>query len=79
MLAVELEGLSNEGKNAIRKSFSNIETKDESLINLSEESESTIEQSVEKLLRGFVVHEVFDDTDNSTIYISIVTTPKTRG
>ena len=79
LLAVELEGLSNEGKNAIRKSFSNIETKDESLINLSEESESTIEQSVEKLLRGFVVHEVFDDTDNSTIYISIVTTPKTRG
>lgn len=79
LLAVTLKGMSNEGKDTIRKALSNVETKDQSLTNLSDQTESSIEQSVEKLLRGFVVHEVYDDEQNSTVYVSIVTTPKTRG
>ena len=31
------------------------------------------------MLRGFVIYEVKDDTSQNTVYVSIVTTPKTRG
>ena len=79
LLAVKLKGMSNEGKDAIRNALANVETKDKSLANLSSQTDSTIEQSAEMMLRGFVVHEVFDDAENNTIFVSIVTTPKTRG
>jgi hypothetical protein len=79
LLAVKLKGMSNEGKDTIRKALANVETKDQSLTNFSEQTESSVEQSVEALLRGFVVHEVYDDAKNNTVFVSIVTTPKTRG
>jgi hypothetical protein len=31
------------------------------------------------MLRGFVIYEVKDDTTQDTVYVTIVTTPKTRG
>lgn len=78
-LAAYLNGLSNESKNQIREYLSNVETKDESLRNLGVISDSTLRQAVEAMLRGFVVYELQDNAANNTIYLSIVTTPKTRG
>ena len=34
---------------------------------------------MQMLLKGFVVYAVEDDTANRKVYVSIVTTPKTRG
>lgn len=79
LLAVKLKGMSNEGKDTIRKALANVETKDKSLTNLNEQTETTVDQATEALLRGFIVHEVFSDAENNTIFVSIVTTPKTRG
>ena len=79
LLAVKLKGMSNEGKDTIRKAFSNVETKDKSLTNLSDQTESNLAQATEAMLRGFVVHEVYDDHEHNTMWVSIVTTPKTRG
>lgn len=78
-LAAYLNGLSNESKDQIREYLSNVETKDESLTNLDVSTDSTLRQAVEMMLRGFVVYELQDDATNNVIYLSVVTTPKTRG
>ena len=78
-LAGYLNGMSNEGKNRIRDHLANVETKDASLTNIGVSNDGTLRQAVEMMLRGFVVYELQDDTANHAIYLSIVTTPKTRG
>lgn len=78
-LARELFGLSNEGKDEVREQISSINTSLDNLNNLSSNTQSTINQSLDEMLRGFVIYEVYDDTDSSMIYVSVVSTPKTRG
>lgn len=78
-LARELNGLSNDGKNRVRESIASINTELDNFNNLKEESETTIRQSLDAMLRGFVIYEVFDNDKENMIYVSIVTTPKTRG
>lgn len=79
VLAETLKGLSSEGKTMIYDSLrtSNTET------TASRSSETAIEESVEQavraLLKGFVVYDVKDDPDKSMVYVTVVTTPKTRG
>ena len=78
-LARELYGLSNEGKDEVREQIASINTSLDNLNNLSSSTQSTINQSLDEMLRGFVIYEVHDDTDSSMIYVSVVSTPKTRG
>jgi hypothetical protein len=47
--------------------------------NIATQSEEAVKQAVEMMLRGFVIYEVKDDTESHTVYVTIVTTPKTRG
>jgi hypothetical protein len=73
-------GLSNDGKTALAQSMSNIDTSSGgTLTNTADLTDEAIRQSVEGLIRGFVVYHVKDDIDNSTVVVSIVSTPKTRG
>jgi hypothetical protein len=78
-LAEILGGLSNEGKESIREQLVNVNLPDQEMTNISTQSEEALRQTVEMMLRGFVIYEVKDDTANATVYVTIVTTPKTRG
>lgn len=78
-LAEILGGLSNEGKEAIRQALVTITLPKEDMTNISTESEESLRQAVDMMLRGFVIYEVRDDTSQSYVWVSIVTTPKTRG
>lgn len=78
-LAKCLNGISNDSKDEIRDYLANVESEDGSLSNLAVSSETTLRQSVEMILRGFKVYSIYDDTKDRLIYVSIVTTPKTRG
>lgn len=78
-LAETLGGLSSEGKDTIRQALVNINLPKVEMTNISTESEESLRQAVDMLLRGFVIYEVKDDTAQKAVYVSIVTTPKTRG
>ena len=78
-LAEILGGLDNEGKETVRESLVNINLPKEEMTNISTESQESLKQAVEMMLRGFVIYEVKDDTSQNTVFVSIVTTPKTRG
>jgi len=78
-LAEILGGLSNEGKESVREELVNINLPEQEMTNIRTNSEEALRQTVDMLLRGFVIYEVKDDTANDTVFVSIVTTPKTRG
>lgn len=78
-LAEILGGLDNQGKETVRESLVNISLPKEEMTNISTESQESLRQAVDMMLRGFVIYEVKDDTSQNTVYVSIVTTPKTRG
>lgn len=77
-LAEVLGGLSNEGKETVRQALVNINLPESEMTNIASDSEESLRQTVEMMLRGFVIYEVKDDTSRNTVYVSIVTTPKTR-
>jgi hypothetical protein len=78
-LAEILGGLSNEGKESVRESLVNINLPKSEMTNISTESDESLRQTVDMMLRGFVIYEVKDDTAQNTVYVTIATTPKTRG
>jgi hypothetical protein len=78
-LAEILGGLDNEGKETVREALVNVNLPKEEMTNISTESEESLKQVVDMMLRGFVIYEVKDDTSQNTVFVSIVTTPKTRG
>lgn len=78
-LAEILGGLSNEGKETVRQALVNINLPKEEMNSVSTQSDEALKQVVEMMLRGFVIYEVEDNTDANTVYVSIATTPKTRG
>ena len=78
-LAQALNGLSVAGKTQILEQLETISDAQADLANLASIQEERLNQSVQMLLRGFVVYSVEDDTANRNVYVSIVTTPKTRG
>jgi len=78
-LAEILDGLTNEGRETIRESLSNVNLPDEEMTNIATHSEEAVQQAVDMMLRGFVVYQVKDDEAQKAVYVSIVTTPKTRG
>lgn len=78
-LAEALGGLSTEGNTKVVEAMLTMDSDTESLAASSSLTSESIKQAVDMLLRGFVVYEVFDDEERHLIYVSIVTTPKTRG
>jgi len=78
-LAETLGGLTNEGKESVREALVNINLPKEEMTNIETQNEESLKQIVEMMLRGFVIYEVKDDTTQHTVYVTIVTTPKTRG
>jgi len=78
-MAQYLNGMSNDGKDEIREQLANVETKDDSLSNLETNSDINIQQCVDMMLRGFKVYSILDDIESKHVYVTIVTTPKTRG
>ena len=79
-LAEGLNGVYTSGRT---KAFERIATVNESqgqtLINIKEDTQEAIRQRIDGFLRGYVVYEVFDDAEDSRVYLTIVTTPKTQG
>jgi hypothetical protein len=78
-MAQLLNGLDNDSKNTFRIALQNVETDKQSLTSISQNSEESLRQTVTMMLRGFAIYEVMDDVKTNTVYVSIVTTPKTRG
>jgi len=78
-LAEILGGLSNEGKEEVREQLVNINLPDAEMTNIRTNSTEALQQAVDMMLRGFVIYEVKDDDPQNTVYVTIVTTPKTRG
>jgi hypothetical protein len=78
-LAEILGGLSNEGRETVRQALTNINLPQEEMTNIATNSEEAVNQALDMLLRGFIIYEVRDDTRQNTIFVTIVTTPKTRG
>jgi hypothetical protein len=75
-----LYGLSTNGKNVLAESMSTIDASTGgTLTNASSLSQEELQQSVEGFIRGFVVYDVHDDFEKSTVFITIVSTPKTQG
>lgn len=79
MLAQTLSGLDSRGRQQLQESFASINLPDSASVNLSSQSNESVDQVVSMMLRGFVLYDVKDDMDSNTVWVSIVTTPKTRG
>lgn len=78
-LAETLNGLNSKGRNQILEQMEQVTDNKADLADYSNTQEEKLEQAVQMLLTGFVVYTVADDVANKTVYVSIVTTPKTRG
>jgi hypothetical protein len=78
-LAQALSELSTEGKSRVREQMLLVSKADDSLKSIESESAETLEQTVRKLLKGFVLYSVLDDEENTSVFVSIVSTPRTRG
>ena len=78
-LAEALNGLSNEGRTQVVEQMEQVTDNKTDLANFAATQNEKLEQAVQMLLKGFVIYAVEDDTAKNTVYVSIVTTPKTRG
>ena len=78
-LAESLDGLSASGRTQVLEQMENLTTAQADLTNVSSSQEEKMEQAVRRLIRGFVIYGVEDDVEKQSVYVSIVTTPKTRG
>ncbi|EIC23072.1 hypothetical protein [Thiorhodovibrio frisius] len=78
-LAEALDGLSSEGQTVILEAMESETNAAADLANFTSTQEEKLEQAVQMLLKGFVVYSVEDNTESKQVFVSIVTTPKTRG
>jgi hypothetical protein len=78
-LAEALNGLNTEGRTQIVEQMEQVTDNKADLANFAATQNEKLEQAVQMLLKGFVIYAVEDDTAKKTVYVSIVTTPKTRG
>ncbi len=77
-LAAILGGLSHEGRETVRLALAGLSLPREDAATIATSSEQSIRQSLDMMLRGFVIYDLRDDALRNTVYVSIVTTPKTR-
>ncbi len=80
-LAEALFGLSTEGKDELYSEMQATLNNTESLANTKESSSESITETVNGMLRGYVVYNVNDEQEKDTgvVTVTIVTTPKTMG
>ncbi len=78
-LAEALNGLSSEGRTQVVEQMEQVTDNKADLANFAATQNEKLEQAVQMLLKGFVIYAVEDDAAKKTVYVSIVTTPKTRG
>lgn len=78
-LAEALNGLSDTGRDQVVEQMQQVTDDKADLTNSASTHGEQVAQAVKMLLKGFVVYAVEDDTAHKTVYVSIVTTPKTRG
>jgi hypothetical protein len=78
-LTASLNGLSSTGRTQVLDQMETLTTAQADLTNSASSQEEKLEQAARMLLRGFVIYGVEDDTEKKSVYVSIVTTPKTRG
>lgn len=78
-LAQALGELSTQGKTQLREQMLLVSKADDSLKAMESDSAETLEQVVQKFLKGFVLYSVYDDEATSSVYVSVVSTPRTRG
>lgn len=78
-LAEALNGLSAEGRTQVVEQMEQVTDAKADLASFAATHDEKLEQAVQMLLKGFVIYAVEDDAAKKTVYVSIVTTPKTRG
>lgn len=78
-LAEALNGLSTEGRTQVVEQMEQVTDTKADLANFAATQDEKLEQAVQMLLKGFVIYAVEDDAAKKMVYVSIVTTPKTRG
>lgn len=78
-LAEILSPTSNEGKDGVTELLRNVNRPNEETTVSSTQTEEIVRQQMEKMLRGFAVHQVEDDVNQNAVYVSIYTSPKTQG
>lgn len=78
-LAKSLGSLSSEGRTQLVEQMEQVTDTKADLGNFASTQQEKLEQAVQMLLKGFVTYAVEDDAAKKTVYVSIVTTPKTRG
>ncbi len=78
-LAESLTGLSATGRTQVLEQLEGVTSAKADLTNYASTQEEQLEQAVQMLLRGFVVYSVEDNTEGRAVYVTLVTTPKTRG
>jgi hypothetical protein len=77
-LAETLNGINISGQESVRQTLATVSLPDqETLANIATNTDECRRQAVQMMLRGFVVYEVKDATDQDTVYVSIATSPKT--
>ncbi len=77
-LAKTLGGLSSAAREEVRSALTMVSDETTDAVNLEESTAESLAQATRMLLRGFVIYEVEDDPEAQCIYVSVVTTPKTR-
>lgn len=76
-LAKGLNESQNDGTNLITQAAEYLETQDSSKASQELSTEERVSQTVNALIRGYVIYEVKEDPASNFITVSIITTPKT--
>jgi len=76
-LVETLDGSSVEAKTELRQQYESISTPVRDMTNLATDTDEAIKQVIEGMIRGFAVYEVVDDVDTHTVYVTLVSTPRT--
>lgn len=78
-LSEKLSGLSNESQEELFDYMKRENTLEDEMKDFVSINSSVLRQATGMLLKGFVIYEVEDRVEESMIYVSIVTSPRTRG
>lgn len=80
-MAEQVEGFAVQGYTNFDEKITTLDNGDEDngLRNREASSTESIKTTVAGVLKGYVTYNVFDDFKNGMVYVTIVSTPKTRG
>lgn len=78
-LSSHLSGLSNEAQEEVFEYMRRENSLEEEMKDFISTSADSLRQATGMLLKGFVIYEVEDRVEESMIYVSIATSPRTRG